>query len=153
MSKKYRLVIPNHLICAIRDQLRILNNTILRDSGVWNENNEMFHTTAGYIPKEFLQEIKQPETFEEWFHKSGYLPEINQRTLERRGFVPLKDFMRHCHVWTAERDRELFKPVIDAATQAKKELYDYWNSNKDNFTGEVYKRLKQALQQLKEQET
>lgn len=60
MEKKYRLKIPKNIRCAVKDELCILDDTIIKDSGVWNYNDEMFKESC-YIPKDWLEEIKQPE--------------------------------------------------------------------------------------------
>lgn len=98
MSKKYKLVIPEMIPRGSAFLAWCLrHNEIYNDD--WKDKGYSFND----IPKDWLQEIKEPETFDEWFQgrfNSG---------VSLQGIFT-QDDLRACHEWTKENERLKHEP-------------------------------------------
>jgi hypothetical protein len=152
MTKKQKLVIPNHYREILADYFSEYDGMVV----IPTKNDNEFavypgadvHLTLIDIPKELqsvlLQEIKGGPV-------SSY--DVARACYDNASQLGEPSAFEIALVTEGEKnDRKRTQPVIDAAISAKKEIYDYWNSNKDCFTGKVYKKLVRALKQLKEQD-
>lgn len=62
MNKKYKIEFPKELCSVIDPKLLKFNHVVVFDSGVWNQDDEMFFDGDGigkYIPRVFLKEVDE----------------------------------------------------------------------------------------------
>jgi hypothetical protein len=61
MNKKYKVEFPKELCSIIDQKLLKFNHCVVHDSGVWNQDDEMFFDGDGvgkYIPRIFLKDVE-----------------------------------------------------------------------------------------------
>ena len=88
MTKKYRLKIPDKYLRWLHPEFKERNGEI---SDTWDDE---LHELG------WLEEIKEPMTFEKWLEKQGY-PDALYSGTSRTAFN-LHTILRHCHDWTIE---------------------------------------------------
>lgn len=153
MNKKYRLVIPDKIDKKDSWKATDLMDGQL-DGDIICETFNRHKFTFSDIPKEWLQEIKQPETFDEWFDLQDDMTDLKIHEC-------FYEYMRLCYEWTTASERKRAQPVIDAGNKLYRVAKDVFKFNWDTSSPQLsdlkceverYLKALQQLQQLKEQD-
>jgi hypothetical protein len=116
VKQEFKLVVPEELLDYVNDRIKEMNNKIVsvkyghyyndgQDSVVvcfYGDRDKVSPEVHSIVKKEWLQEIKQPETFDEWFDGHHFLAEYETKSGE---WIHLKYLLEKCHKWTIENEK------------------------------------------------
>jgi hypothetical protein len=110
MNKKYKIEFPKELCSVIDQKLLKFNHCVVYDSGVWNQDDEMFFNGDGngkYIPRKYLKEV---EEFKEW--KKQREKEFPCISLDDNldGTLWTDEDLLSCYEWTVENEKKKHEP-------------------------------------------
>jgi len=136
--KKYRLVIPemiNKKHAWVANALELESMTIT-DKFMFESGGSI--SSIESIPKEWLEEIKEPETFDEWFDNR-----FDEDWEETKGPFFRED-LEECHDWTVANEKKKHEPKQSFEECLESSLYPGLLKTQPEFDW-VYMGWKAAL--------